>query len=106
MGLPHTFGAAPQLRGRFPPPQTRHFGAQPSFGAGGEHGQFQGAQGGPGPFAVGQSQHPFPPGQPVPVSYAGSQQIRGEVLGGTGAGGLPWGWRGPLWGCWDALEGE
>uniref|UniRef100_A0A8B9NCB2 G protein pathway suppressor 2 n=1 Tax=Accipiter nisus TaxID=211598 RepID=A0A8B9NCB2_9AVES len=74
-----TLMAADRAKQMFGPPviTTRHFGAQPSFGAGGEHGQFQGAQGGPGPFAVGQSQHPFPPGQPVPVSYAGSQQIRG-----------------------------
>ncbi|XP_057271143.1 G protein pathway suppressor 2, partial [Pezoporus wallicus] len=76
-----TLMAADRAKQMFGPPviTTRHFGAQPSYGAGGEHGSFQGAQGGPGPFAVGQSQHPFPPGQPGPVSYGASQQIRGPA---------------------------
>lgn len=72
--------AADRAKQLFGPPviTTRHFGAQPSFGAGGEHGSFQGAQGGPGPFAVGQAQqHPYPPGQPTAPSYGASQQIRG-----------------------------
>ncbi|XP_030403974.1 G protein pathway suppressor 2 isoform X1 [Gopherus evgoodei] len=63
----------------FAPPviTTRHFATQPAFAPGTpEHGQYQSGQAGHSPYAVGQGQH-FAPGQAVPVSYAGSQPIRG-----------------------------
>uniref|UniRef100_A0A8C0H8V0 G protein pathway suppressor 2 n=1 Tax=Chelonoidis abingdonii TaxID=106734 RepID=A0A8C0H8V0_CHEAB len=72
-----------------PPPvsQTRHFATQPAFAPGTpEHGQYQSGQAGHSPYAVGQGQH-FAPGQAVPVSYAGSQPIRGESGPAGGVGG-------------------
>ncbi|KPP69317.1 G protein pathway suppressor 2-like [Scleropages formosus] len=58
----------------------RHFQAQPGFSAGSsEHGQYTSSQTAHGPFGVSQPQHasPYAPGQPVPVSYASSSQLRG-----------------------------
>ncbi|KAM8794259.1 G protein pathway suppressor 2 [Eudromia elegans] len=77
---PGTLMAADRAKQMFGPPviTTRHFAAQAAFAPPtAEHGAFQGAQGGPGPFAVGQSQPSFPPAQPVPGAYGGSQQLRG-----------------------------
>uniref|UniRef100_A0A8C0HFR3 G protein pathway suppressor 2 n=1 Tax=Chelonoidis abingdonii TaxID=106734 RepID=A0A8C0HFR3_CHEAB len=73
----------------FAPPviTTRHFATQPAFAPGTpEHGQYQSGQAGHSPYAVGQGQH-FAPGQAVPVSYAGSQPIRGESGPAGGVGG-------------------
>ncbi|XP_076867733.1 G protein pathway suppressor 2 isoform X2 [Brachyhypopomus gauderio] len=58
----------------------RHYQSQAGYStSGAEHGQYSGAQPGHGPYGVTQAQHasPFPPSQPVPVSYASSAQIRG-----------------------------
>ncbi|XP_028654228.1 G protein pathway suppressor 2 isoform X2 [Erpetoichthys calabaricus] len=58
----------------------RHFQAQPGFSGGtSEHGQYQTSQSAHGPYSVSQSQHasPYATGQPVPVSYASSSQLRG-----------------------------
>ncbi|XP_063059470.1 G protein pathway suppressor 2 isoform X2 [Engraulis encrasicolus] len=58
----------------------RHYQSQQGFSAGtSEHGQYSGGQAAHGPYGVTQTQHqsPFNPGQPVPVSYASSSQLRG-----------------------------
>ncbi|XP_041094374.1 G protein pathway suppressor 2-like isoform X6 [Polyodon spathula] len=58
----------------------RHYQSQPGFSGGtAEHGQYQSSQSAHGTYSVSQSQHAsqYAPGQPVPVSYAGSPQLRG-----------------------------
>ncbi|XP_069042684.1 G protein pathway suppressor 2 isoform X1 [Lepisosteus oculatus] len=58
----------------------RHFQTQTGFSAGSsEHAQYQTSQSAHGPYSVTQSQHTshYAPGQPVPVSYTGSPQLRG-----------------------------
>ncbi|KAK6466548.1 G protein pathway suppressor 2-like isoform X2 [Huso huso] len=67
----------------------RHYQSQPGFSGGtAEHGQYQSSQSAHGTYSVSQSQHAsqYAPGQPVPVSYAGSPQLRGCVsLAGASA---------------------
>ncbi|XP_061090760.1 G protein pathway suppressor 2-like [Conger conger] len=58
----------------------RHFQTQPGFTTGTpEHGQFSSSQSAHGPYGVTQSQHAshYATTQSVPVSYAGSSQLRG-----------------------------
>ncbi|XP_064408947.1 G protein pathway suppressor 2 isoform X3 [Latimeria chalumnae] len=63
--------AAPVITGRPYP-------GQPGFTPGTpEHSQYQSSQSGHGAYHVGQSQHAFGGGQPVSMSYTGSQQLRG-----------------------------
>uniref|UniRef100_A0A8D0HTE5 Uncharacterized protein n=2 Tax=Sphenodon punctatus TaxID=8508 RepID=A0A8D0HTE5_SPHPU len=86
-----TLISADRAKQMFGPPviTTRHFATQPAFPAGTpEHGQYQGGQSSHSPYAVGQGQHAFAPGQAVPVSYASSQQIRGEGARGAERGGV------------------
>lgn len=63
--------------------QGRHFQTQPGISTGSsEHGQYSASQAAHGPYGLTQPQHasPFAPGQPVPVSYASSSQLRGNGL--------------------------
>ncbi|XP_074839120.1 G protein pathway suppressor 2 [Carettochelys insculpta] len=75
-----TLISADRTKQIFAPPviTTRHFPAQPAFPPGTpEHGQYPSGQAGHSPYsAVGQGPH-FAPGPAGPVSYAGSQPLRG-----------------------------
>lgn len=52
----------------------RHYQTQPG---GSEHGQYSGSPASHGPFGLTPPQHVYATGQPVPVSYASSSQLRG-----------------------------
>ncbi|XP_053318736.1 G protein pathway suppressor 2 [Spea bombifrons] len=76
----HSSLMADRAKQMFGPPviSSRHYSSQPSFSpTAAEHGQYQTSQSSHSPYTVSQSQHSFGAGQAGPVSYAGSQPIRG-----------------------------
>lgn len=60
--------------------QARHYQTPGFSSASADHGQFSGGQAVHEPYGVAQAQHPssYAPGPSVPVSFAGSSQIRGK----------------------------
>ncbi|XP_073479599.1 G protein pathway suppressor 2 isoform X3 [Aquarana catesbeiana] len=76
----HSSLMADRAKQMFGPPVItgRHYSTQPSFSpTAAEHGQYQTSQSGHSPYTVSQSQHSFGAAQAGPVSYTGSQPIRG-----------------------------
>ncbi|XP_077117549.1 G protein pathway suppressor 2 isoform X2 [Ranitomeya variabilis] len=78
----HSSLMADRAKQMFGPPVItgRHYPTQPSFSpTASEHGQYPSSQAGHSPYTVNQAQHSFGAGQAGPVSYTGSQPIRGPA---------------------------